>query len=62
MWCSCRREESRSRPQARRSGPIRSGTAPLADALTLERAEVVDHLMSAAGGAAIAAFTGTKSR
>jgi enoyl-CoA hydratase/carnithine racemase len=35
---------------------------PLADGLALERSEVVDHLMSPAGAAAIAAFTGRKSR
>jgi enoyl-CoA hydratase/carnithine racemase len=34
---------------------------PLTDGLALERAEVVDHLTSAAGAAAIAAFTGRKS-
>jgi enoyl-CoA hydratase/carnithine racemase len=34
---------------------------PLADGLARERAEVVDHIMSPAGEAAIAAFTGRKS-
>jgi enoyl-CoA hydratase/carnithine racemase len=34
---------------------------PLVQGLALERAEVVDHLMSAAGEEAIAAFTGRKS-
>jgi enoyl-CoA hydratase/carnithine racemase len=40
---------------------VRGLELPLADGLALERAEVVDHLMSAAGAAAIAAFTGRKS-
>jgi enoyl-CoA hydratase/carnithine racemase len=34
---------------------------PLADGLARERAEVVDHIMSEAGAAAIAAFSGRKS-
>lgn len=34
---------------------------PLADGLALERTEVVEHLMSAAGAAAISAFTGRKT-
>lgn len=40
---------------------VRGLELPLAEGLALERAEVVDHLMSPAGGAAIAAFTGRKS-
>jgi enoyl-CoA hydratase/carnithine racemase len=40
---------------------VRGLELPLSDGLALERAEVVDHLMSAAGEAAIAAFTGRKS-
>ena len=40
---------------------VRGLELPLADGLALERAEVVDHLMSPAGAAAIAAFTGRKS-
>src|SRR3989442_4598313 len=40
---------------------VRGLELPLADGLALERAEVVDHLISAAGAAAIAAFTGRKS-
>jgi enoyl-CoA hydratase/carnithine racemase len=39
---------------------VRGLELPLADGLALERAEVVDHLTSAAGEAAIAAFTGRK--
>jgi enoyl-CoA hydratase/carnithine racemase len=39
---------------------VRGLELPLADGLALERAEVVDHLTSAAGAAAITAFTGRK--
>lgn len=40
---------------------VRGLELPLADGLALERAEVVEHIMSAAGEAAIAAFTERKS-
>jgi enoyl-CoA hydratase/carnithine racemase len=40
---------------------VRGLELPLADGLALERAEVVEHLTSAAGAAAIAAFTGRKT-
>ena len=39
---------------------VRGLELPLADGLAWERAEVVDHIMSDAGAAAIAAFTGRK--
>ena len=40
---------------------VRGLELPLADGLAWERAEVVDHIMSDAGAAAIAAFTGRKA-
>ncbi|MCA1841847.1 MAG: enoyl-CoA hydratase/isomerase family protein [Actinobacteria bacterium] len=40
---------------------VRGLELPLADGLALERAQVVEHIMSPAGEAAIAAFTGRKS-
>jgi enoyl-CoA hydratase/carnithine racemase len=40
---------------------VRGLEQPLLDGLALERAEVVEHIMSAAGEAAIAAFTGRTS-
>jgi enoyl-CoA hydratase/carnithine racemase len=40
---------------------VRGLELPLADGLALERAEVVEHIMSTAGEAAIAAFRGRKS-
>ena len=39
---------------------VRGMELPLADGLAWERAEVVDHIMSDAGAAAIAAFSGRK--
>ena len=53
---------SRSRPALARTKRllVRGLELPLAEGLALERAAVVEHLMSEAGEAAIAAFTGRK--